>query len=84
LTLLCCGHTYAQHKPKHNPQAPRADLDATGIGIDVLSGTPNGRQTTFETRMAMQRELDEARTQLKNSVSVLLCCHCFAMLLAAD
>jgi len=42
-------------------------MDATGIGIDILSQTPNGRQTTFETRMAMQRELDEARTQLKNS-----------------
>ena len=31
----------------------------------ALSRTPDGRHTTFETRMAMQRELDAARAQLK-------------------
>ena len=35
--------TYAT--PARTPtQAPRADMDATGIGIDLLSQTPNGRQ----------------------------------------
>jgi hypothetical protein len=33
----------------------------------TLNKTPEGRQTTFETRLAMQRELDAGRSQLKTS-----------------
>ena len=47
-------------------KAPYTDLDATGIGMDVLSRSQRGRQTSFETRIAMQRELDTSRGLLKS------------------
>eukprot|EP00038_Savillea_parva_P030564 m.78632 g.78632 ORF g.78632 m.78632 type:complete len:444 (+) comp9233_c0_seq1:251-1582(+) len=48
-------------------KAPYTDVDATGISINHLNRTPQGRQSTFETRMAMQRELDTSRSQLAAS-----------------
>lgn len=49
-------------------QAPRTDLDATGIGIDVLAQTPNGRQVCYElfkqhTRNCHEKDLEKKRTQ---------------------
>ena len=35
------------------------------IIADTLGKTSDGRNTSFEARMAMQRELDNARAQLK-------------------
>ncbi len=46
---------------------PGVARDAEEIAIDQLSRSADGRQTTFETRMAMQRELDSARHQLQSS-----------------
>eukprot|EP00040_Diaphanoeca_grandis_P025521 m.141436 g.141436 ORF g.141436 m.141436 type:complete len:469 (-) comp30189_c0_seq1:57-1463(-) len=46
-------------------KAPYTDQDATGIHVDVLSRTPRGRQVGLEARLAMQRELDGTRSQMK-------------------
>eukprot|EP00035_Acanthoeca_spectabilis_P000289 m.72462 g.72462 ORF g.72462 m.72462 type:complete len:449 (-) comp10116_c0_seq1:1365-2711(-) len=48
-------------------KAPYTDVDATSISMRTLNKTPQGRQSTFETRMAMQRELDTSRSQLAAS-----------------
>ena len=48
------------------PKSPMRQWDADRAAISDLSRSTDGRQTTFETRMAMQRELDSARHQLKD------------------
>ena len=48
--------------------SPRDDEMAANISMSQLSQSADGRQRTFETRLAMQRELDGARSTLKNEV----------------
>ena len=54
------------------PSSPRKnlqhDLDASAIGMSVLNRTGDGRSQTFETRMALQREVEGTRTQIRGSV----------------
>ena len=43
------------------------EQEALEISLGTLGRTPDGRNATLETRLAMQRELDAARSQLRAS-----------------
>eukprot|EP01147_Barroeca_monosierra_P011059 gene11059-3128_t len=47
------------------PKSPARQRHAEKISLGELSGTHDGRRVSYDTRMAMQRELDSARTQLR-------------------
>ena len=46
------------------PKSPGRQRHAGEVSFGELSRSRDGRQVTYETRMAMQRELDSARTQV--------------------
>ena len=47
--------------------ASTGEQEALEISLGTLGRTPDGRNATLETRLAMQRELDAARSQLRAS-----------------
>ena len=55
----------SSHYASGPPKSPARHYAAENISMGVLSHTADGRQASFETRMAMQRELDAARAQVR-------------------
>eukprot|EP00053_Salpingoeca_punica_P023739 m.218133 g.218133 ORF g.218133 m.218133 type:complete len:356 (-) comp55857_c0_seq1:334-1401(-) len=53
--------------PAAKKAAVRGDDDAVEISMSTLSHSADGRQASYETRLAMQRELEMARSQLRSA-----------------
>jgi hypothetical protein len=56
--------SYYDQRPSAPPKSPARHYAAESISMGNLAHTSDGRQASFETRMAMQRELDAARAQV--------------------
>lgn len=42
--------------------------DATGVALEELGKTPDGKKQVYETRMALQREVDGTRKGIRDQV----------------